>query len=104
MGKAAAKRVTTTVDPVETKIDQVASFAIKQQFLGAALNLGWRLVITFIVPVVAGSWLDDRFNSSPSYTLTGLTLAITASVMVIMRTVKEVNSEMPKVKKGSKND
>lgn len=63
----------------------------KQLFIGAALNLSWRLAFTVLVPIAIGISLDNKFNSSPSYTLTGFMLAIVAGCVAVWSTVKEVN-------------
>jgi predicted F0F1-ATPase subunit len=93
MGKAAAKKKLTTTGNLDDAERYFAAFQAKQRFIGAAMNLGWRLAVTFLIPVALGAWLDKRYDSSPSYTLTGMFIAIAASAMVITRTVKEVNEE-----------
>ncbi|CAN5391412.1 hypothetical protein BH10PAT3_BH10PAT3_2140 [soil metagenome] len=91
MGKTAARNKTTTS---ETSAQQyMAALDIQQRFIGEALGLGWRLVITFLVPVIAGAALDKRFGSKPSYTLVGIFISIAASVVIIRRTVKDVNQD-----------
>lgn len=102
MGKAAAKQKTTITEPSAQQY--LAALEIKQRFIGDALNLGWRLAVTFIVPVLIGVGLDSHFHSKPSYTLGGIFIAIAASVAVIRQTVKEVNEDLVKpTKKRKKN-
>ncbi len=100
MGKSAtrSKRMTTN-DPAQ---DYLAGFEAKQRFVGTVLNMGWRLAITFLVPIIIGAWLDKRFDAEPSYTITGLFIAIAASVMVVSSTVKEVNAESAAMEKKPK--
>ena len=93
MGKAAKRSSKTTTalrDPTE---DYLAALEAKQQFIGTVMNMGWRLAITFLAPVIIGAWLDKRYDTSPSYTITALFIAIAGSVMVVWNTVKEVNIE-----------
>lgn len=92
MGKAAAKRTTTT-DPVDEKISQASKALAAQQFMGASLNMGWRLAITVVVPIVAGVKIDDHFHTSPSYTLVGVMLAAVAGSVAVWSTIKQVNKE-----------
>lgn len=93
MGKAAASKRTTSAasDPAE---QYLAALEVKQRFIGSVLNMGWRLAVTFLVPVAVGAWLDSRYATSPSYTITGLFVAIFGSVLVVKDTVKSVNEEM----------
>jgi predicted F0F1-ATPase subunit len=95
MSKAAATNKTTTdkgvvKDEVELLADSIAA---KQQFVGSTLNMGWRLAITVVIPIVGGVKLDDHFHSAPSWTLTGLFLAAFAGSMAVWTTIKEVNKE-----------
>lgn len=92
MGKAADNKPTTT-DPVDAKIEQASKALAGQQFMGATLNMGWRLAITVVVPIVGGVKIDDHFHTSPSYTLVGLMLAAVAGCAAVWTTIKEVNKE-----------
>ncbi len=101
MSKAAAKRKTTTVDDDLQQIfdAQVA----KTQFVGATLNLSWRLALTVLIPLVGGIKVDERFNTSPSFTLAGLILASVGACIAIWSTVQEVNNlQAEEAKKGKK--
>lgn len=93
MGKAAAKRKLTTT-PARDELDEyMLRVNAKQQFIGATVNMGWRLAVTVVIPIVIGVKADERFNSSPSYTLTGLIIAATAGCVAVWSSVKEVNRE-----------
>ncbi len=95
MGKAAAKVITTTqIDPVNAKVEQAAAaFGAKQQFISSTFNMGWRLAITVVVPIVAGVKIDEHFRSSPSFTLVGLMLAVVAGSAAVWTTIKQVNQQ-----------
>ncbi len=88
MRKAAGK--TTSIDDLEQNI---ASLGAKRQFLAATSNMGWRLALTVIIPIVGGVKLDDHFKTSPSFTLLGLMLAVVAGTAAVWATIKEVNRE-----------
>ena len=98
MGKAAKPKRETTVETDPTEV-YFAALEAKQQFLGTVLNMGWRLAITFLVPVLIGAWLDRRFDQAPSYTITALFIAIFGSVMVVWNTVKDVNAASAEAEK-----
>jgi hypothetical protein len=89
MKKAAVK--TTNLEDVEQNL---AAFNAKSQFWGATLNMGWRLAITVVIPLVAGVKLDEKFDSSPLYTLLGMVIAAAAGSAAVWATVKEVNEEI----------
>lgn len=104
MGKAAAERekrtTTSTDDPVA---DQLAIIEARQRFYGTVLNMGWRLAATFLAPLLIGIWLDKRFDSSPSYTICGLFLAVAGAVYVIRDTIRDVNEESAAEEKAEKS-
>ena len=88
MKRAAAKKTTTVDDDLQEFMDvQVA----RSQFVGATLNLSWRLALTVIIPVFIGVKLDEKFNTKPSFVLTGLMLAAVGAWVAIWSTVQEVN-------------
>ncbi len=96
MKKAAAKReMTTTVahDEVEEFLNVQAA---KSQFMFATANMGFRLAVTVVVPIVAGVKLDEHFHSAPSLTLTGLFIAVGAGASAVWATIKQVNEEQAK--------
>ena len=74
--------------------------------VGLTLSMSWQLAIVFLVPLVAGHILDDKLNTSPWLTVTGLGVAMLAMVMVVRRTLAQLNeytvSHEPKAdKKGN---
>lgn len=77
-------------DDIERSLD---AFSARQQFIGAAVGMGWQLALMVIVPVIIGVQLDDRLKSSPSYTLAALVLAVCGGVYVVRNTIKQVNKE-----------
>src|SRR5436190_4801209 len=86
-GKPSSKKV---ISPrVETSAERLARIAeAKQQFLGAALNMSWQLALTIIIPVVIGVQLDNRYHSSPSWTLGLLFLGVFMSCGVVVKTIR----------------
>ena len=95
MSKAAAPRKSTTKNVVvDDQVDKLAAtLAAKQQFVLSTANMGWRLAFTVVVPIVAGVKLDEHFKSSPSWTITGLFLAVFAGSAAVWQTVKQVQQQ-----------
>lgn len=81
----------------------MAVLAARQDFINAALSMGWQLALTILIPVFIGAKLDDRFNSSPSYTLAALFIAIAFAGGVVSRTLKKVVREQNETPKGKRN-
>jgi len=68
-------------------------------FIGAALDMSWRLAIVVLVPVIGGFALDQHFNTSPLWSITGFVLAAAGMFIVIKQMLRAV-SQIPVVKKG----
>lgn len=100
MKQAAAKRrVTTTAqDDVER---YAAVVSAKQQFITAAFDMGWRLALMVIIPIFIGVKLDDRYDTSPSWTLAALFVAVFGAGLIVYKTVSDVNRAQ-KAKGGKK--
>ena len=74
----------TPVGGPETKNTQVL-------FNSAAIGMSWQLAVVVLVPIVGGYKLDQRFHSSPLWTLVGLALAMIGMILVVRRTLSEFN-------------
>ncbi len=91
MRKAATKKsVTTTEDVVQQRLSALEP---KQQFLSAAMNMGWQLGGAVLIPVFIGVRIDTHYHSTPSYTLVALMLATVGAVNVVRSTINKVNIE-----------
>ncbi len=88
MRKAAGK--TTNIDDMEQNL---ASLVAKRQFLAATSNMGWRLALTVVIPIVGGVKIDEHFKTGPSFTLLGLMVAAVAGCSVVWASIKEINRE-----------
>lgn len=100
MGKSAAKLKTA---PAQSDLEQYSkALQAKQAFIGATINLSWRLALTVLIPLIGGIQLDKKFDSAPSYTITGFMLAIVFGCMAVWQTVKEVNELQAEEDKGKK--
>jgi F0F1-type ATP synthase assembly protein I len=100
MKRAAAKKKTTTVDDDLQRLAETQ--AAKTQFVGATVNLSWRLALTVLIPLLGGIAIDNKFDTSPSFTLAGLMIAVVLACMAIWQTVQEVNKEQAEAE--SKNN
>ena len=67
--------------------------AAKSRFFAVTLGMGWRLAITVLIPLIAGIKIDERFDSSPAYTLAGFMLAVAGGAVVVWDSVVQVNKE-----------
>lgn len=102
MKKAAGSKDEPT-DVIAEEIRLAANIMdAKQKFIGATLNLSWRLALTVLIPLIGGIQLDKKFDSSPSYTITGFMIAIVFGCMAVWQTVKEVNMLQAEESKGKK--
>jgi F0F1-type ATP synthase assembly protein I len=93
MGKAIEQRKNAAPVAQDELDSALAKINAKGMFISATANMGFRLAVTVVVPIVAGVKLDEHFHSSPSWTLTGLFLAAAAGSAAVWSTIKQVNKE-----------
>jgi len=67
-------------------------------FIGAALDMSWRLAIVVLVPIIGGFELDQRLHTSPLLTIVGFLLALAGMAVVLWQMLLQVN-QMPAPKK-----
>ena len=100
MKKAAANK-TTDADDVEETLRRITA---KKMFYGATMNMGWRLAVAVLLPVVGGVKLDEWLGSSPSFTLLGVMIAAVAASVVVWGVVKDVNQEQAEMEQQDNNN
>jgi len=94
----------TSAPHIDGSAERLAQIAdAKQQFMDAAINMGWQLAVTIIVPVIIGVRLDDHFHSSPAWTLGALFLAVFMSCGVVWKALHGVTVAQTKAQKGKKS-
>lgn len=76
-----------TEDPEKIK-KNVFTFATLASMIG---ELGFIIAIPLIVTILAGLWLDKKFNTIPLFMIVGILLAITTSTIAIGRKIKRLN-------------
>lgn len=86
--KKAAGRNSTTLEDMERNM---VIMSARQDFIDAAFSMGWQLALTILIPVFIGVQVDKKFDTSPSYTLTALFLAIGMGGYVVAQTIKKVS-------------
>lgn len=95
MGKAAAKPKTTTSaqGELEQLIDTSAQSVARYRLAGQLVSMGWQLLIVVLIPILLGVWLDRRFGSTPSCSLTGFMLAIVLASYLIYREYRTIQND-----------
>jgi F0F1-type ATP synthase assembly protein I len=63
----------------------------QQQFIGSVLSMSWQLAMVFLIPVVGGLELDKHFKTLPLCSLIGFAIGITAGVLVVRKSVIQMN-------------
>ncbi|MGQ9599616.1 MAG: AtpZ/AtpI family protein [Anaerolineae bacterium] len=57
----------------------------KREALSLALNLGWTMLFSLLIPLLIGLWLDKRLNTSPLFVLIGAVLGVLAATVGVAR-------------------
>ncbi len=93
MGKAAARKRTTTKYKGDPVLDQLTAIDARSMLMGGLVGMGWRLALMVLVPIFIGVQLDKRFDSSPSLTLAAFFVAIFGAGVLIYNTYSEINAQ-----------
>ncbi|KKU52054.1 MAG: hypothetical protein A3H69_04700 [Candidatus Sungbacteria bacterium RIFCSPLOWO2_02_FULL_47_9] len=63
-----------------------ASFSL----LGSSLHIGFFIVVSVLFFVLAGVWLDKKFNTVPLFIILGVLLSLAASMYEVYRIIRKV--------------
>ncbi|HWT55935.1 MAG TPA: AtpZ/AtpI family protein [Candidatus Microsaccharimonas sp.] len=99
--KTPAVQATSHATPPAAMSEQSARG--RSAFVSLALDMSWQLAVVVLVPMIAGALLDKKFNTSPTFVLIGLAIAVLGSVAVMWRTLQTANSlPVPKLSAAQK--
>ena len=56
-----------------------------REAFGLAVNLGWTMLFSLLIPLLAGVWLDKKAGTIPLFTLIGAVLGILAATVGVAR-------------------
>jgi F0F1-type ATP synthase assembly protein I len=62
--------------------------------IGIAISMAWQLAVVVIAPVIAGSLLDNKFESAPKCTLIGLAIATLGMIVVVRQAMRDLSHYM----------
>lgn len=80
----------------------MAMFDARNALIASSLNMGWQLAVMVLLPIALGVWLDKKYNTSPSFTLTAFFVAVAAGATVIVRTFREMNKATDSKPRGKR--
>ena len=64
-----------------------SSWAEAMRTAGPYLHVGWTLVLTILLGVLAGRWVDARWGTEPAFLLVGAVLGIVLGMYYFLSTV-----------------
>lgn len=77
----------------------------KREALSLAMNLGWTMVFSLVIPLLVGIWLDRRLGTMPLFTLLGMGLGILAATLgvarIAIRSFRSVTAETDEQAEGN---
>lgn len=82
-----------TIDMKKSKKEEKEK-SLFWQAVGLAWQFGYTITIPLIALVLAGRFLDKKFDSSPLLLLTGIVLSMIFSSIVLLVKVKKVMKEI----------
>jgi F0F1-type ATP synthase assembly protein I len=67
---------------------------------GDYLGLGIQIAASMVLPLLGGAWLDNRFNTSPWFTLGGALFGIFSIFGIVLKIAFTANHKSPAHRKG----
>jgi len=61
--------------------------------LGPYLNLGWQLVITIVLMIFLGKWIDEKFDTSPTFIVIFSILGVFAGMYNFLKVAMKSNKK-----------
>jgi F0F1-type ATP synthase assembly protein I len=71
-----------------------------REAFGLAINLGWTMLFSLLIPLLVGVWLDKRFATVPLFTLIGAVFGILAATVGVARMTVRTFSQYTGEKTG----
>lgn len=69
----------------------------KREAVSLALNMGWTMLFSLVIPLLIGVWLDKRLDSSPLFVLLGAILGVLAATVgvawMVLRTFSQATGQ-----------
>jgi F0F1-type ATP synthase assembly protein I len=62
----------------------------RYSLLAQALELAWVVVISTLIPLGLGLWLDKRYHTAPWLTLVGMVIGVVLSTVSVVRQTSAV--------------
>lgn len=85
MKKAAAKQTTTT-----GAIDEVKATGM---FGSAMIDIGWKLLISMLIFLLGGKWLDGKFKTEPTFMIIGFVLFVASFALIVQQVLQKIPKE-----------
>ncbi|MFN2290728.1 MAG: AtpZ/AtpI family protein [Anaerolineae bacterium] len=57
----------------------------KREAFSLAVNLGWTMLFSLLIPLLIGLWVDRKLGTTPLFTLIGAVLGILAATVGVAR-------------------
>ena len=80
----------------------------KREALSLAMNLGWTMLFSLLLPLLAGIWADNKLGTAPLFILIGATLGILAATVgvarIAIRTFSAVAHHEPEQQTGANGE
>lgn len=90
--KPAHRTPTITSDGTHTPSEP--NNASTQTSAAIALGMSWQLLVVIVLPVLGGRYLDSHFHTYPLCMSIGMVLGVIGTILVIRRTVQQLNEIM----------
>lgn len=88
-GMQSSERPDPAIDPAVAEIARRVSPSRSQLQPFRILGMGWAVVLSIVMGLLGGIWLDGRFGTAPLLTVVGLVLGLALAWSVVRNLLAE---------------
>lgn len=86
------------------RTDKTSGTEAQQFLVGSVVSMGWQLAVVVLLPLIGGNIIDKQAGTLPWFTLLGLFIAMAGMIVVVSRSLKDVNKYVETISKDPKEE
>lgn len=92
-----------TSSKIEEAFDSTAKQMAGQQIIGGLINVGWRLAVAVLIPIMIGIQIDKGSGKDSTNTFGGFVLAICLALYIIYKEYQQIQRDQSSQETARRN-
>lgn len=77
-------------DKISMEEDKTSKHGSSFSLIGSSLHIGFFIVVTAVLFLAGGVWLDKKLGTTPLFIIAGILLSLAASMFEVFRIIRKV--------------